>query len=210
MNNCYKKDEWLIIEEGFHPDLNRESESIFSLGNGYMGQRANFEEQYSGDSLLGSYIAGVYYPDKTRVGWWKNGYPEYFAKVLNAPKWIGIDISVNGKPVDLATAKIISFTRTLNMKEGYLDRNFRINVSKNKTLEFHSRRFLSMSEPDAGIVRYSIKSIDFVGVMGFNVYLDSDVRNEDANYGKKFWKEVRRETAVGMGILISSCHGNVL
>ena len=89
------------------------------------------------------------------------------------------------------------------MKEGYLDRNFRINVSKNKTLEFHSRRFLSMSEPDAGIVRYSIKSIDFEGVIGFNVYLDSDVRNEDANYGKKFWKEVRRETAAGMGILIS-------
>lgn len=203
MNNCYKKDEWLIIEEGFHPDMNRESESIFSLGNGYMGQRANFEEQYSGDSLLGSYIAGVYYPDKTRVGWWKNGYPEYFAKVLNAPKWIGIDISVNGKPVDLATAKIISFTRTLNMKEGFLDRSFRIKVSKNKTLEFHSGRFLSMSEPDAGIVRYSIKSIDFEGVVDFNVYLDSDVRNEDANYGKKFWKEVRREAAAGLGILIS-------
>ena len=40
----------------------------------------------------GSYIAGVYYPDKTKVGWWKNGYPEYFAKVLNAPNWIGIHI----------------------------------------------------------------------------------------------------------------------
>ncbi len=41
-------------------------------------------------TFQGSYIAGVYYPDKTRVGWWKNGYPEYFAKVLNAPNWIGI------------------------------------------------------------------------------------------------------------------------
>src|SRR5674476_1052508 len=91
MNSSYKLDEWLIVEEGFHPEFNRESESIFSIGNGYMGQRANFEEHFSGDSLPGSYIAGVYYPDKTRVGWWKNGYPEYFAKVLNAPKWIGID-----------------------------------------------------------------------------------------------------------------------
>jgi maltose phosphorylase len=203
MNNSYKKDEWLIIEEGFHPDMNRESESIFSLGNGYMGQRANFEEQYSGDSLLGSYIAGVYYPDKTRVGWWKNGYPEYFAKVLNAPKWIGIDIFINGKPVDLATAKIASFTRTLNMREGYLDRSFRIIVSKNKMLEFNSRRFLSMSEPDAGVVRYSVKSVDYEGAVDFNVYLDSDVRNEDANYGKKFWKEVSREAGAGTGILIS-------
>ncbi|GAL81129.1 maltose phosphorylase [Algibacter lectus] len=31
------------------------------------GQRANFEEQYSGPTFQGSYIAGVYYPDKTRV-----------------------------------------------------------------------------------------------------------------------------------------------
>ncbi len=130
MNSYYKDDEWLIIEEGFHPDRNRESESIFSIGNGYMGQRANFEEQYSGDTLRGSYVAGVYYPDKTRVGWWKNGYPEYFAKVLNAPNWIGIDISVDGKPVDLATTPASSFRRVLNMKEGYLERSFRVILSE--------------------------------------------------------------------------------
>ena len=46
---------------------------FFQSGMAYMGQRANFEEKFSGDSLRGSYIAGVYYPDKTRFGWWKNG-----------------------------------------------------------------------------------------------------------------------------------------
>ena len=44
----------------------------------------NHEEQYSGDSLRGNYLAGIYYPDPTRVGWWKNGYPDYFAKVQYA------------------------------------------------------------------------------------------------------------------------------
>ncbi len=73
-------DEWKIIEEGFDPDRVKSSESIFSLGNGAMGHRANFEEQYTGPSFQGSYVAGVYYPDKTRVGWWKKGYPDYFAK----------------------------------------------------------------------------------------------------------------------------------
>jgi maltose phosphorylase len=168
-----------------------------------MGQRANFEEQYSGDSLQGTYVAGVYYPDKTRVGWWKNGYPEYFAKVLNAPKWIGIDITVNGRPIDLATAKIISFKRTLNMKEGFLDRSFKITLPKNKTLVFNTRRFLSMSEPDLGIVRYSVKSVDLDGTIEFNSYIDSDVRNEDANYGKKFWTELERASSAGTGIIIS-------
>jgi maltose phosphorylase len=203
MNNFYKKDDWQIIEEGFHPEKNRESESIFSIGNGYMGQRANFEEQYSGDSLQGSYIAGVYYPDKTRVGWWKNGYPEYFAKVLNAPNWIGIDLSVNGKAIDLATSQIKSFSRILNLRKGYLERSFRPIVSGNKTLEINSRRFVSMAEPDFGIIRYSIRSIDFEGSLNYTVYIDGDVRNEDANYGKKFWVEISREVTREVGVLIT-------
>jgi maltose phosphorylase len=49
----------------------KSSESLFSIGNGAMGQRANFEENYTGKTFQGSYIAGIYYPDKTKVGWWK-------------------------------------------------------------------------------------------------------------------------------------------
>ncbi len=77
-------DPWRIVEADFDPARVEAAESLFALGNGVMGGRANFEERYSGPSLQGYYIGGVYYPDKTRVGWWKNGYPEYFAKVLNA------------------------------------------------------------------------------------------------------------------------------
>jgi maltose phosphorylase len=203
MNSYFKKGEWLVVEEGFNPEMNREAESIFSIGNGYMGQRANFEEQYSGDSLRGSYVAGVYYPDKTRVGWWKNGYPEYFAKVLNAPNWIGINISVDGKPVDLHTSKISSFKRTLNMKEGYLERSFTLKAAKNKTIEINSRRFVSMSEPDLGLIRFSVRSVDFKGTINFMAYIDADVKNQDTNYGKKFWKEVSREVVSGSGVIVA-------
>ena len=94
MKQYLKLDEWSIIEDSFDPLTHEISESIFSIGNGFMGQRANFEEQYSGTSLQGNYIAGVYYPDKTSVGWWKNGYPEYFAKVLNSTNWIGINVLI--------------------------------------------------------------------------------------------------------------------
>src|SRR5690554_6935158 len=114
-------DDWSIIEKGFDPDNVEASESIFSLGNGAMGQRANFEETYSKKTFQGNYIAGVYYPDKTRVGWWKNGYPEYFAKVLNAPNYIGIHLKVDGEALDLFTCATSDFVRTLDMKKG-LDR----------------------------------------------------------------------------------------
>src|SRR3989339_1929955 len=123
MNNYLKLDQWNIIEEGYNTDNVPSSESIFSIGNGRMGQRANFEEAYSGKSLQGNYIAGVYYPDKTKVGWWKNGYPEYFAKILNAANWIGINVVVKGEELDLAKCKIISFHRELDMKNGLLSRS---------------------------------------------------------------------------------------
>ena len=69
MKDYFKHHPWHIIEEGFDPHYNKIAESVFSIGNGRMGQRANFEEAYSGETLQGSYVAGVYYPDKTRVGW---------------------------------------------------------------------------------------------------------------------------------------------
>ena len=47
----FQSDEWKIIETRFEPERGRDSESIFALGNGMMGQRANFEETYSGDTL---------------------------------------------------------------------------------------------------------------------------------------------------------------
>ena len=39
-------DNWSIIEEGFDALRIESSESLFSIGNGAMGQRANFEEHY--------------------------------------------------------------------------------------------------------------------------------------------------------------------
>ena len=66
----YKIDPWKIIEKDFDSSKVKASESIFSLGNGSMGHRANFEEHYSGTTFQGSYIGGIYYPDKTKVGWW--------------------------------------------------------------------------------------------------------------------------------------------
>ncbi|WP_369804033.1 hypothetical protein [Siphonobacter sp. SORGH_AS_0500] len=73
MKNYLTHDEWCIIEEGFHPEYNEITESIMSIGNGRMGQRGNFEEGYSGKTLQGNYVAGVYFPDKTRVAGGKTG-----------------------------------------------------------------------------------------------------------------------------------------
>ncbi len=193
--------EWKIVEEKWDPERHQGSESLFSLGNGHMGQRANFEEQYSGKHLQGSYIAGVYYPDKTRVGWWKNGYPEYFAKVLNSVNWIGVNVNIDGSPLDLAKIKVLDFYRELDMQKGVLHRSFTAEVAPGKTVKVEATRFLSMVRKEVGALRYSITPIDFDGKLKITPYLDFDVKNHDSNYDEKFWESVSENVGTQKGIV---------
>ena len=190
MNQDYiKPDNWSIIEEGFDLEQVKSSESLFSIGNGAMGQRANFEEYYSGKTFQGSYIAGIYYPDKTKVGWWKNGYPEYFAKVLNAPNWIGINIEINGEILDLAAcAKVKNFRRELNMKEGIYNRSFEATLQNGTQIAVNVRRFLSLDLDEVGVVNYEITPLNNDAKIVFKPYVDAGVHNEDANWEEKFWE----------------------
>jgi len=196
-----KVDPWSILEESFDPANHEISESIFSIGNGYMGQRANFEEQYSGPSLQGSYMAGVYYPDKTRVGWWKNGYPEYFAKVLNSTNWIGINVFVDGVALDLAECQVKDFVRELNMKEGYLYRRFTAVMKDGKELAVEALRFVSIVRHEIGAIRYAVTPLNFNGELRFAPYLDGDVMNKDSNYDEKFWLEVEKSAGTDVSYL---------
>ena len=190
MNQDYiKPDNWSIIEEGFDVESVKSSESLFSIGNGAMGQRANFEENYTGETFQGSYIAGIYYPDKTKVGWWKNGYPKYFAKVLNAPNWIGIDIEINGENLDLnACTKVNNFRRELNMKEGWYHRSFEATLQNGTEVSVNIRRFLSLTLDEVGVINYEITPLNKQAQIVYKPYIDAGVTNEDANWDETFWE----------------------
>jgi maltose phosphorylase len=189
MNQDYiKPNKWSILEEGFDAEKVKSSESLFSIGNGAMGQRANFEEQYTGRSFQGNYIAGVYYPDKTRVGWWKNGYPEYFAKVLNAPNWIGINVLINDEKLDLNTCKeVLKFKRELNMKEGWLSRSFEAVLQNGIKVKVATKRFLSLELDEVGAINYNITLLKGAAKITYIPYLDAGITNEDTNWDDQFW-----------------------
>lgn len=193
MKDYIVQHEWKIIEDRFNPEYNQITESLMSLGNGKMGQRANYEETFTGRTLQGSYVAGVYYPDKTRVGWWKNGYPEYFAKVLNSVNWIGIIVEIKGEILDLSKAKEIhSFYRELDMKNGVLNRKMDITMSNDVRLIIESSRITSMANDELGALSYTIKSVNYSGPINVSSYLDFDVVNEDSNYDEKFWNSLEQ------------------
>lgn len=204
MKQFIKTDPWKLVETTFHPEYHANSESIFSIGNGKMGQRANFEEDYSGDSLRGNYVAGIYYPDKTRVGWWKNGYPEYFAKVLNAVNWIGLHIKINGELLDLNECEILDFERVLDMHHSLLKRRFTARLANGNEVSVKAVRFYSLADDEIGALSYAVKAENFDGQIEIESYLDFNVVNQDSNYDQRFWEPISHEINDNYGQVKSS------
>jgi len=188
MHSYLEPHEWKLVERGFEAENLERSEALFSIGNGHMGQRANFEEDYSGPTLRGSYVAGVYYPDKTRVGWWKNGYPEYFAKVLNSVNWIGIRVGVQGENLDLNRVEVTDFVRELDFRDALLSRQAGVRMQNGSRLSLSAKRFVSMARPEIGAIEYRITAHDRPLTLELEPYLDFDVRNKDSNYDEGFWE----------------------
>ncbi|MGL5549202.1 MAG: glycoside hydrolase family 65 protein [Culicoidibacterales bacterium] len=182
-------DDWKIIENELHKNDFRLAESMTSLGNGHMGMRGNFEETYSGDMHQGSYVAGVWFPDKTRVGWWKNGYPHYFGKVINSTNYIGIQIFIDGQELDLYTANVTEFYRELDLQNGVLTRRFTI-AHEDKTTHCEVVRFLSVAKTELAAISYTVIPQNYRAKVTFVPYLDGNVRNEDTNYDENFWQPV--------------------
>lgn len=191
MKNYLKYDDWKIWEDHFHAEYNEVTESIMSLGNGKFGIRGNFEEKFTGHTLQGSYVAGVWFPDKTRVGWWKNGYPDYFAKVINSVNWIGIDIEIDDETIDLAKTKILSFYRELDVRRGVFSKDITLETENGKQLQISSQRFCSISNYAVAQINYEVKALNFDGQVVLISYLDGDVRNKDSNHDERFWNRVK-------------------
>ncbi|MFH5810564.1 glycoside hydrolase family 65 protein [Companilactobacillus sp. FL22-1] len=187
MQRIFEVDPWNVVTHKLDKENKRLQESLTSLGNGYMGMRGNFEEDYSGDSLPGIYLAGIWYPDKTRVGWWKNGYPKYFGKVINAVNFIKMNFLIDGSKLDLYTDEITDFTLDLNMKDATLNRSFI--VEKNgKKVKFTFVRFLSGAQKELSVQKVTFENLSDSNIdVKVTSSLDANVKNEDANYDEHFW-----------------------
>ncbi|MBC2172058.1 glycoside hydrolase family 65 protein [Listeria booriae] len=202
MQRLFEIDEWKLKSKQVEKDAKRLQESLTSLGNGYMGMRGNFEERYSGDTHQGTYIAGVWYPDKTRVGWWKNGYPDYFGKVINALNFIGIDVTIDGETLDLFVDETVDFALELDMETGILRRSFQ--VKKNgKSFLVETERFLSIVKQELCLIRYHVTALDAEAEIVLTPYVDGNVTNEDANYDEMFWLEVEQDATENKATIVT-------
>lgn len=176
-NEYYKIHPWKIIEEGYSKKQNQVSESIFSIGNEYMGVRGFFEEGVSAPSLLGSYFNGIYEWNPKETGLHYKGIVNKTHWMVNAVNWLYTKIYVDNEQLDLGTVKHTSFKRVLNLKTGELTRSFVWELRNGKQLYISFGRIVEMNQHIYGHQRILIKPLNFNGKIRVDVGLDFSIKH---------------------------------
>lgn len=203
MKRIFEINPWKVITHTFNKEDKRLQESMTSTGNEYMGMRGMFEEKYSGDTHKGIYLGGVWFPDKTRVGWWKNGYPEYFGKVINAVDFVSVDVKLDGESVDLVKDEFSDFELALDMKSGVLTRSYVVKRGEKK-VKLNFERFISVDMKELYADRITVENLSSANVeVEIESMIDADVFNEDSNYDEKFWNVLSKKADQTTGRLVA-------
>ena len=149
---------WKIVEEDFQPSYAMTAESVFSLGNEYMGVRGYFEEGYGGPHLLGSYFNGVYERREQKEESYKGVVTET-EYMINALDWLYLRIIADGEQLDFNSSLISGFVRELDMRSGLLKRSFRWSLKSGAVLRVTLERLISMEHISLGAQRVTISAL---------------------------------------------------
>ncbi len=133
------------------------------------------------------------FPMKTRVGWWKNGYPKYFGKAINAVNFGKVAIFVDDQEVDLAENEVSGFRWPWICKTGVLRRTFTV-----FGVQFCLTKFFSVAQKELALMRWDVVSADGKSHhVKIESFIDADVKNEDADYEETFWQVLNKKAFAG-------------
>lgn len=150
-------DAWSIVEKGFHKEKNAVSESLFSIGNEYCGLRGYAEEGVGAPSLQGCYFNGVYEWAREENGTAYKGIIRRGHYMVNAVNPIKTEIFIDGKKLDTAKCKLLSFERRLDFKSGLYTRAFTV-ATRGGKVNFTFSRFLGMTDYNSLYQRVEISA----------------------------------------------------
>jgi trehalose/maltose hydrolase-like predicted phosphorylase len=105
--------EWILVEEGFTLAREHELESLFAIGNGYVGSRGSLAEG-SPLSAAATFVAGVFDSEAGSV-----------SALAPTADWTGLSAAIDGHPLRLDTGHYLEHRRTLDMRQGILWREWR-------------------------------------------------------------------------------------
>lgn len=176
----YSCDVWGILEENFIPEYMQRSESVFTLGNGYLGMRGCFEEgtkECTYPSVDGTYINGFYETEMIKYGEVAYGFAEKSQTILNVSNGKKIRLFINDEAFSMFTGKVLEYKRTLSMKQGVLKREVLWQSEQGAKVKIVIQRFVSYYNKNLAVVHYEVTPLEGCNSVRIVSELDGDVTN---------------------------------
>jgi alpha,alpha-trehalose phosphorylase len=171
--HIYPLDPWRIVEKQFYPRFLAQTETIFSLGNGFLGMRGCFEE---GTPIFenGTFINGFYEIWPICYGEAAYGFAKEGQTIVNVTDCKTIKLFVNNEPFLLSEANLISFQRVLDLRAGTLDREILWEMPSGNRVSIKSRRLVSYEHRHLAAISYEVTVLNAKAP----VVISSEVRND--------------------------------
>lgn len=162
---------WLVEETDFNSKYQGKCEAAFCQGNGYFGIRCATEEGYFGQTR-DFFVAGTF-----------NKFDEFEVTELpNAADFTAFEIWIDGELFSLEKGSFENYSRTLNLKNGEVVRQFIWTNKDRKSFSFEFKRFASQADLHAFMINISIKAIDCKAVIEIHSGLNGQMSNSGAQH----------------------------
>jgi maltose phosphorylase len=180
---------WKIIEEGWHRERNPVSESVFSLGNEYMGVRGYAEEGISSESLRGSYFNGIYEEVDLEKSY--KGIVSKTHFMVNAADWLYTEIRAGDETLDTASCEISNYRRELDMAKGTLTRSFNWHTRGGAIIRLEFIRFLGMEKVCGAFQKISYSFVK--GKTNITMVIANSFGMVHNMHKKNYWKVIKKD-----------------
>lgn len=178
----YPYREWSIDEDAYLEESNQRSESIFALGNGYIGLRGNFEEGYHGScgsSVTGSYLNGFFDSEPIVYPEGAYGYPSRNQAMLNVTDVKMMELSIEGHTFQLNSGQLHQYSRRLDMRNGILHRQVEWESPAGHRVAIHIRRIVTLQHKHLAAIDYTVQALNFSGVLTFTSSIDGKIQRPE-------------------------------
>ncbi|MHA7280460.1 glycoside hydrolase family 65 protein [Arthrobacter sp. MDT2-2] len=157
--NHFPVDEWALVETDFDVSLQGRTETLFTVGNGYLGLRGNVDEGRDGHDY-GTFINGFHETWPIQHAEEAFGFARVGQTIVNVPDARIIRLYVDDEPFVLTEADILRYSRRLDFADGVLVRELEWRTPSGKRVLVRTRRLVSFSDRHLAVVDYEVEMLD--------------------------------------------------
>jgi alpha,alpha-trehalose phosphorylase len=170
-------------ESGPRADRAFLNETLFTLGNGYIGMRGTLEEGSAapkGQTLEGTYLNGFYESEPIQYPENAYGLARTNEFMLNVPNAKRIGLVIDGEEFGMGRGRVLDHERVLDFRTGLLTRSVEWESAGGKRVRIVSRRLVSFQRKHVAAIEYTVTPLNFSGRLRLESTLDSAVSNLQA------------------------------